>query len=69
MLKKAEWKYVLTELGAGIECTGCHHKIKAMSVVMGEHDLNTCMFCSRQMEPISQVLLNRMKEEVRTRWN
>jgi DNA-directed RNA polymerase subunit RPC12/RpoP len=62
------WRYVLTELGAGIECTNCEHKLKAMTVVMGEHDLNVCPFCSSTMEPIEQELLDRMKEEVQTRW-
>jgi len=62
------WRYVLTELGAGIECTNCKHKLKAMTVVMGEHNLNVCPFCSATMEPIKQELLDRMKEEVQTRW-
>ena len=58
------WGYILTELGAGIECSNCHHKLKAMTVVMGEHDLNSCPFCSSEMEPISQLLINQMKEEL-----
>ena len=62
-IKKAEWKYVITELGPGIECSNCHHKIDARTVTMGDVNLNECKFCSTEMRPISQTLLNRMKDE------
>jgi len=65
---KPRWKYVQTELGTGIECTGCGHKIKAIDVTMGEYDLNTCPFCEKKMMPIEQKLLNRLKEESIHRW-
>ena len=66
---KAAWSYKMTELGAGIECSKCHHKIKAMTVVMGDVSLDICPFCRTEMVPITQILLNRMKDEVETRWN
>ena len=61
--KKATWSYAVTNLGTGIECSNCHHKIGARTVVMGDVNLNTCKFCSAEMQPISQMLLNRMKDE------
>lgn len=67
-MQKPKWQYVLAELGAGIECTGCHHKLKAMTVVMGDVRLDICPFCNKEMQPIDQILLDRMHEEVETRW-
>lgn len=32
---------------------------------MGDVALDTCPFCQKEMEPIEQELLDRMKEEVR----
>ena len=63
-----KWQYVLAPLGAGIECTSCQYKIKAMDVVMGRYDLNTCPGCKKEMQPIDQVLLDRMHEEATVRW-
>ncbi len=62
-LRKAEWKYAVTELGTGIECTNRHHKIGARTVVMGDVILYSCKFCRAEMKPIKQSLLNRMKDE------
>ena len=67
--RKGTWSFATTEGGTGIECSACHHKIKAMTVVMGDVNLNKCKFCSADMEPISQMLLNRMHDEVQTRWS
>ena len=66
--RKGVWTYVTTVGGAGIECSICHHKIGAKAVVMGDVNLNTCKFCGSEMKPISQMLLNRMKDEYPERW-
>lgn len=58
----------MAPLGAGIECTSCQYKIKAMDVTMGRYDLHTCPGCEKEMEPIDQLLLNQMKEEAKVRW-
>lgn len=58
-----KWQYVLAPLGAGIECSACGHKIGARKVVMGDYNLAICPFCEKEMQPIEQRLLNRMKEE------
>ena len=52
-MQKPKWQYVLAELGAGIECTGCHHKLKAMTVVMGDVRLDICPFCNAANRPDS----------------
>ena len=63
-----KWQYVLAPLGTGVECTSCHHKIKAMDVVMGRYDLNTCPGCEKELQHIEQTLLDRMHEEATVRW-
>lgn len=35
---------------------------------MGDIDLNTCPFCEKEMKPIDQKLLNRMKDEAAYKW-
>lgn len=60
---KGTWKYTLAELGAGIECSVCGHKLKAMTVVMGDISLDICPFCNAKMT-ITQDLIDRMKEEL-----
>lgn len=39
-----------------------------MTVVMGDIALDICPFCNSEMQPIEQVLLNRMHEEVAKEW-
>ena len=61
--RKAMWSYTTTVGGVGIECSNCHHKIGARTVVMGDVNLGTCKFCGSEMKPITQMLLNRMHDE------
>lgn len=63
-----KWQYVLAPLGAGIECTSCQYKIKAMDVVMGRYNLHTCPGCKKEMRPIEQMLLDRMKDEANDKY-
>lgn len=60
---KGKWEYAIAELGTGIKCNHCGHKLRAKTVVMGDLDLSECPFCNTPMLDISDELMERMKED------
>lgn len=49
-MSKPIWNFVTTDLGDGIECSNCKHKIEVKDALVAERGIGVCPFCGKQMD-------------------